>query len=168
MTRIVATHCRYQRPPSTKVVLWAPSRRKETNVKITVETNVAAPIEAVWQAYTTPEDIKQWNAASDDWHTTAALVDLREGGMFSSRMEAKDGSMGFDFAGTYTKIIEHRLIEYSFGGRTAQVVFTSEPTGVGVRVTFDSETTHPAEQQRTGWQAILNNFARHVESKRKV
>ena len=107
-----------------------PSKTKETNVKITVETNVAAPLQTVWEAYTTPEDIKQWNAASDDWHTTAASVDLREGGTFSSRMEAKDGSMGFDFAGTYTKIIEHRLIEYSFGGRTAQVVFTSEPSGV--------------------------------------
>jgi uncharacterized protein YndB with AHSA1/START domain len=137
-------------------------------VKITVETNVARPIETVWEAYTTPEDIKQWNAASDDWHTTAASVDLREGGTFSSRMEAKDGSMGFDFAGTYTKIIEHRLIEYSFGGRTAQVVFTPALRGVGVRVTFDSETTHSTEQQRDGWQAILNNFARHVESKRKV
>jgi uncharacterized protein YndB with AHSA1/START domain len=137
-------------------------------VKITVETNVAAPIETVWEAYTTPEDIKQWNAASDDWHTTDASVDLRVGGTFSSRMEAKDGSMGFDFAGTYTTIIEHRLIEYSFGGRTAEVVFTPEPTGVNVRVTFDSETTHSAEQQRDGWQAILNNFARHVESKRKV
>ena len=145
-----------------------PPRRKETDVKITVETNVAAPIETVWEAYTSPEDIKQWNAASDDWHTTAATVDLREGGTFSSRMEAKDGSMGFDFAGTYTKIIERRLIEYSFGGRTAQVVFTPEPTGVGVRVTFDSESTHPTDQQRDGWQAILNNFARHAESKRKV
>ena len=137
-------------------------------MKITVEANVAAPIETVWEAYTTPEDIKRWNAASDDWHTTAASVDLREGGTFSSRMEAKDGSMGFDFSGTYTKIIEHRLIEYSFGDRTAQVVFSPEPTGVGVRVTFDSETTHSTEQQRDGWQAILNNFARHVESKRKV
>ena len=137
-------------------------------MKITVETNVTAPIETVWEAYTTPEDIKQWNAASDDWHTTAASVDLREGGTFSSRMEAKDGSMGFDFAGTYTKIIKHRLIEYSFGGRTAQVVFTPEPAGVGVRVTFDGETTHSTEQQRDGWQAILNNFARHAESKRKV
>ena len=137
-------------------------------MKITVETHVAAPIEKVWEAYTTPEDIKQWNAASDDWHTTAASVDLREGGTFSSRMEAKDGSMGFDFAGTYTRIMEHRLIEYSFGDRTAQVTFTAEPTGVGVRVTFDSETAHPTEQQREGWQAILNNFARHVESKRKT
>jgi len=75
-------------------------------MKISVETTVAAPIEQVWRAYTTPEDIKQWNAASDDWHTTAATVDLRVGGAFSSRMEAKDGSMGFDFAGTYTKIVE--------------------------------------------------------------
>lgn len=80
-------------------------------MKITVQTNVAVPIDSVWQAYTTPADIKQWNAASEDWHTTAATVDLREGGKFSSRMEAKDGSMGFDFAGTYTKIIPHERIE---------------------------------------------------------
>jgi uncharacterized protein YndB with AHSA1/START domain len=137
-------------------------------MKITVETSVAAPIETVWDAYTTSEDIKHWNAASDDWHTTSASVDLREGGTFSSRMEAKDGSMGFDFAGTYTKIIEHKLIEYSFGDRTAQVVFTPNPTRVGVRVTFDSETTHSIEQQRGGWQAILDNFARYVENKRTV
>jgi uncharacterized protein YndB with AHSA1/START domain len=109
-------------------------------MKINVETTVAAPIEQVWRAYTTPAEIKQWNAASDDWHTTAASVDLREGGAFSSRMEAKDGSMGFDFAGTYTKIVEHKLIEYSFGDRM--------------------------EQQQGGWQAILNNFARHVEANR--
>jgi uncharacterized protein YndB with AHSA1/START domain len=166
MTRAIVTwHYRYKRPPSTKVApMGLPSRRKETNVKITVETNVAAPMETVWEAYTTPEDIKQWNTASNDWHTTAASVDLREGGAFSSRTEAKDGSMGFDFAGTYTKIIKHRLIEYSFGGRTAQVVFTPEPKGVGVRVTFDSETTHSTEQQRDGWQAILNKFARYVRA----
>ena len=133
-------------------------------MKITVETNVAAPIEAVWQAYTTPADIKQWNAASDDWHTTAASVDLREGGAFSSRMEAKDGSMGFDFAGTYTKIVPHERIEYAFGGRTAQVEFFTRPNSVDVRVTFDSEPTDPIEQQRDGWQAILNNFGRHVEA----
>ena len=137
-------------------------------MKITVETNVTAPIEQVWQAYTTPEDIKQWNAASDDWHTTAATVDLREGGAFSSRMEAKDGSMGFDFAGTYTKIVERKLIEYSFGDRTAQVEFAPGPKGVAVRVTFDSEPTHSIEQQRNGWQAILNNFARHVEARARV
>jgi uncharacterized protein YndB with AHSA1/START domain len=136
-------------------------------VKITVETNIAAAIEEVWRAYTTPADIKQWNAASDDWHTTAASVDLREGGKFSSRMEAKDGSMGFDFAGTYTKIIEPKLIEYAFGDRHAQVEFTPEQTGVKVRVTFDSESTHSIEQQRQGWQSILNNFARHVQANRK-
>ena len=108
-------------------------------MKITVETSVAAPIAQVWRAYTTPEDIKQWNAASADWHTTAATVDLRAGGAFSSRMEAKDGSMGFDFAGTYTKIVEHKLIEYTFGDRTAQVTFTPGPQGVKVAVTFESE-----------------------------
>jgi uncharacterized protein YndB with AHSA1/START domain len=135
-------------------------------MKITVETIVAAPIEEVWRAYTTPEDIKQWNAASDDWHTTAASADLRVGGAFSSRMEAKDGSMGFDFAGTYTKVVPHKLIEYSFGDRTAKVEFDESPKGVNVRVTFDSETTHSVEQQRDGWQAILNNFARHLEAKR--
>jgi uncharacterized protein YndB with AHSA1/START domain len=95
----------------------------------------------------------------------AATVDLREGGAFSSRMEAKDGSAGFDFAGTYTKIVPHELIEYAFGDRKARVTFTPETDGVRVRVTFDSEQTHSAEQQRTGWQAILDNFARHVEAK---
>jgi uncharacterized protein YndB with AHSA1/START domain len=136
-------------------------------MKIAVETTVAAPIEEVWRAYTTPEDIKQWNAASDDWHTTAATVDLRVGGAFSSRMEAKDGSMGFDFAGTYTKLVAYELIEYTFGDRTARVTFTPGPNGVKVQVTFDSEQTHAIEQQRGGWQAILNNFARHVEANRR-
>src|SRR5690554_4379396 len=111
-------------------------------MKITVETTVAAPIEEVWRAYTTPDDIKQWNAASDDWHTTAAAVDLRVGGEFSSRMEAKDGSMGFDFSGTYTDIVKHELIEFSFGDRAAQVEFADNPEGVSVRVTFDSEQTN--------------------------
>lgn len=133
-------------------------------MKITVETTVASPLDKVWRAYTNPEDIKQWNAASDDWHTTAATVDLRVGGAFSSRMEAKDGSVGFDFAGTYTNIVKHQLIEYSFGDRTARVDFGDTPNGVKVRVTFDSEPTHSIEQQREGWQAILNNFARHVEA----
>lgn len=132
-------------------------------MKTTVETNIAAPIADVWRIYTTPEDITQWNAASDDWHTTKASVDLREGGAFSSRMEAKDGSMGFDFAGTYTKVVPQKRIEYSFGERTAQVEFTPGDEGVNVRVTFDAEATHPVEQQRSGWQAILNNFARYTE-----
>ncbi|MFM9940094.1 MAG: SRPBCC family protein [Hyphomicrobiaceae bacterium] len=132
-------------------------------MKISVATTIAAPIEAVWRAWTTPEDIKQWNAASDDWHTTAASVDLRVGGAFSSRMEAKDGSAGFDFAGTYTRIVPHQLIECAFGDRVLLVEFAAGCNGVTVRETFDAEDQHPVDLQRQGWRAILNNFARHVE-----
>jgi len=133
--------------------------------KISVETTVAAPIEQVWRAWNTPEDIVQWNAASDDWHTTRSEVDLRAGGTFSSRMEARDGSMGFDFTGTYTKVVEHQLIESAFGDRTLVVEFIPGPGGVTVRETFEAEATHSEEQQRAGWQAILNNFKKHVESR---
>ena len=112
--------------------------------KITVETKIAAPIARVWHAWNTPADIKLWNAASDDWHTTKSEVDLRVGGAFSSRMEAKDGSMGFDFAGTYTKVVEHKLIESSFGGRVLVVEFIPGLDGVTVRETFDGETTYPS------------------------
>ncbi len=131
-------------------------------MKIVVSTVVAAPLAQVWQAYTTPEDIKAWNTASPDWHTTAASVDLRPGGKFSSRMEAKDGSFGFDFAGEYTRVVPHSLIAYRFGDRVGLVEFTEGAEGVVVTVTFDAEQTHSEEQQRTGWQAILDNFARHV------
>ncbi len=134
-------------------------------MKITVETTIAAPIERIWRAWTTPADITQWNAASPDWHTTRASVDLRVGGGFTSRMEAKDGSMGFDFAGTYTQVVPHELLECSFGERSMQVVFIPGPAGVTVRETFDAEPTHPEAAQRAGWQAILDNFARHVLSK---
>jgi len=133
-------------------------------MKITVETTVAAPIQSVWRAYTTPADIMQWNAASDDWHTPSATVDLREGGKFCSRMEAKDGSMGFDFEGTYTRIVPNELIEYGFGDRAARVEFQQQPQGVNVRVSFDAEASFSEEQQRQGWQAILDKFKRHVES----
>jgi uncharacterized protein YndB with AHSA1/START domain len=134
-------------------------------MKITVEAMVAAPVAVVWRAWTTPEDIKQWNTASADWHTTTAAVDLRVGGAFTSRMEAKDGSMGFDFAGTYTKIVEHALLEATFGDRSLLVEFIPSATGVLVRETFDAETENSIELQRQGWQAILNNFAKHVEGK---
>ncbi|MFT3957082.1 MAG: SRPBCC family protein [Piscinibacter sp.] len=134
-------------------------------MKIIVSTVVAAPMPEVWRCYTTPEDIKLWNAASPDWHTTAASVDLRPGGRFSSRMEAKDGSFGFDFEGEYTKVVPHELIEYAFGDRMAVVEFREGAQGVTVTVSFDGETTHSEEQQRTGWQAILDNFARHVKGK---
>jgi uncharacterized protein YndB with AHSA1/START domain len=135
-------------------------------MKITVETKVDAPIDQVWAAWTTPEDIIQWNSPSNDWHTTAATVDLREGGAFSSRMEAKDGSAGFDFAGTYTRIIERERIDCSFDNRVLRVEFLAGPDEVTVRETFDAEATHSEEQQRQGWQAILNSFARHVQAKR--
>ncbi len=130
---------------------------------ITVETTVAAPVDRVWRAYTTPEAITRWNAASDDWHTTAATVDLRPGGAFSSRMEAKDGSAGFDFAGTYTEVVEHERIAYTFGDRSAEIAFRAAPAGTVVRVTFDAEQTHSVEQQRQGWQAILDHFRHYVE-----
>jgi len=135
--------------------------------KITVEAKILAPIAQVWSAWNTPDDIKQWNAASEDWHTTKAEIDLRVGGGFSARMEAKDGSMGFDFAGTYTKIVEHQLIESTFGGRMMVVEFISGEDGVTIRETFDGESTHSVEQQRAGWQSILDNFKRHVESRRR-
>ena len=136
-------------------------------MKMTVETLVNAPVAKVWSAYTTPEDIKQWNTASDDWHTTKSTVDLRVGGQFSSRMEAKDGSFGFDFAGTYTKIVPNKLIEYAFGDRVGVVEFVPAENGVTVCVTFDAETTHPEEQQRQRWQqAILNNFTKQVVAKK--
>lgn len=133
-------------------------------MKIVVETVVNASLERVWQAYTTPADIMKWNAASDDWHTTSATVDLREGGKFCSRMEAKDGSFGFDFEGTYTSVEPLRRIEYAFGDRHAEVDFQPEDAGVRVRVAFDPETENPEEMQRLGWQSILNNFGRHVET----
>lgn len=135
-------------------------------MNITIETIVQAPIDKVWRAYTSPEDIIQWNAASDDWHTTSSSVELRVGGTFSSRMEAKDGSFGFDFAGTYTKIIPNELIEYEFFNRSASVEFMQIKEGVKVRITFIAETEYSVEDQEEGWQAILDKFARHVEGKK--
>lgn len=135
-------------------------------MKITIETAVAAPTDEVWRAWTTPDDIKQWNAASDDWHTTAASVDLRVGGGFSSRMEAKDGSFGFDFAGTYSQVVPHQLIECSLGDRVLVVEFLRNANGVTVRETFDADEGHSVEQQRQGWQAILDRFAKYVERRR--
>lgn len=134
-------------------------------MKITVSTVVKAPLADVWSRYTTPADIVQWNAASDDWHTTHATVDLREGGQFSSRMEAKDGSMGFDFAGTYTHVIPRQLLTYTFGDRSATVTFLPSEEGITVTVEFDAESIYPPEQQTAGWQAILNRFRDYTEGK---
>lgn len=139
-------------------------------MKITIETTVAAPIEKVWMAWTSPSDITQWNAASDDWCCPAAINDLREGGVFSYRMEASDGSVGFDFEGTYTHVDPPRRLEFSLGdlsddARIVIVEFLEIEEGVVVRETFDAEDIHTAEQQRQGWQSILQRFKRHVEGK---
>ena len=134
-------------------------------MKISVSALVSAPLDVVWSAYITPEDIVQWNAASDDWRTTSSTVDLRPGGKFSSRMEAKDGSFGFDFEGTYTNVVEHALIEYDFGDRQARVSFEKDQDGVRVTVEFDPETENSIDDQRAGWQAIIQNFANYVQSK---
>lgn len=134
-------------------------------MKITIETIVKAKLNRVWDAWNTPADIKQWNSAQDDWHTTKSTVDLREGGKFMSRMEAKDGSVGFDFEGTYTKVVPHKTIEYRMSdGREATVEFAERSDGVHVKETFDAETENPPDMQRQGWQAILDRFARHVEA----
>ncbi|MBB4634078.1 SRPBCC family protein [Longimicrobium terrae] len=135
-------------------------------MKITVETLVRAEPAKVWDAWNTPEDIMQWNAASEDWHTTQSAVDLREGGAFSSRMEAKDGSMGFDFAGTYTRVVPGKILEYALSDeRGVSIEFVEQADGVLVRETFDGDNEYPEDFQRQGWQAILDNFRRHVEAK---
>lgn len=133
--------------------------------KITIESSIDAPVEKVWAAYTEPEAIKVWNAASDDWHTTEAENDLRVGGRFRSRMEAKDGSEGFDFAGTYDAVVEHARIAYTMeDGRTVNVTFAPEGEGTRVTVAFDPESQNPHDMQRAGWQAILDRFKAFVEA----
>ena len=135
-------------------------------MKITVETLVRANLNKVWDAWNSPEDIKQWNTAQEDWHTTHSTVDLREGGTFLSRMEAKDGSAGFDFEGTFTRVVPMKEIAYRMSDdREVQVEFVEQPGGVLVRETFDAETENSPELQRQGWQSILDNFGRYVEAK---
>jgi uncharacterized protein YndB with AHSA1/START domain len=143
--------------------------RKEPPMKITVETAVKAPLNAVWDAWNKPDDIRQWNAAQDDWHTTESSVDLREGGRFSARMEAKDGSAGFDFEGVYTRVVPKRTIAYRMSdGREVTVDFVERHGEVLISETFDAETENTPELQRQGWQAILDSFGRHVEAKRST
>jgi uncharacterized protein YndB with AHSA1/START domain len=133
-------------------------------MKITIGSAINAPIRKVWDAWSNPDDIKQWNNASDDWHTTHSEVELREGGKFVSRMEAKDGSAGFDFEGTYTRVVPQQAIEYRMDdGRAVQTEFSERGGVTHVRTTFDAETQNTPELQRQGWQAILDNFKRHVE-----
>ena len=132
---------------------------------ITVEATVNAPVEKVWKSWTEPEHIIQWNQASEDWHTTRAENDLKPGGKFSSRMEAKDGSFGFDFGGIYDDVQENRYIEYTLGdGRKVNVRFEGEGATTRISESFEAENTHSLEMQKEGWQAIMNSFKKHVES----
>ena len=131
-------------------------------MKISVSVEINAPIAKAWGAYVSPEAINQWNFASDDWQCRDARVDLRVGGSFSSHMEAKDGSFGFDFEGTYTNIVDHQLLEYSFGDRSAKVLFEQFGESSKVTVEFDTEDENSVDMQREGWQAILNNYAKYV------
>lgn len=137
---------------------------QKMSTKITVEARVNAPIETVWMAWTQPEHIVQWNAASEDWHCPSAVNDLRVGGKFNMRMEAKDQSMAFDFEGTYTGITPQERIAYKLDDdREVVVDFRAEGDSTFISETFDAESVHPAEMQRAGWQSILDNFRRHAE-----
>jgi len=136
-----------------------------TPTKVTVEATVNAPVEKVWKSWIEPDHIVKWNHASDDWHSPWAKADFREGGSFSARMEAKDGSMGFDFGGVYDVIRPNEYIEYTIGdGRKVQVTFTKQGNATKVVETFEAESTHPVEFQKGGWQAILDNFKKYTES----
>jgi len=136
-----------------------------TATRITVEATVNAPVEKVWESWTKPDHIVKWNYASDDWHSPWAKSDFREGGNFSARMEAKDGSMGFDFGGVFNVIRPNEYIETTLGdGRKVETSFSKEGNQTKVIETFEAENTHPVELQRGGWQAILDNFKKYTES----
>jgi uncharacterized protein YndB with AHSA1/START domain len=132
---------------------------------ITVETTVNAPVEKVWKVWAEPHHIIKWNSGHPDWHTPSAMNDLRKGGTFNSRMEAKDGSMGFDFGGVYDEVRTNEYIEYTMGdGRKAKNWFKPNGDQTTITVSFDAETQNPVEMQKGGWQAILDNFKRYCES----
>jgi uncharacterized protein YndB with AHSA1/START domain len=132
---------------------------------ITVQNNINASIETVWECWTNPVHITKWNNASDDWHTPYAENDLRIGGRFKSTMASKDGTMSFDFEGEYTLVEQNETIEYVMAdGRKVEISFAATPSGVDVIESFDPETENSEEMQRGGWQAILNNFKKYVES----
>lgn len=131
---------------------------------VTVQTTVGLPVEKVWELWGLPEHITKWNSASDDWHTPRAENDLRTGGKFTARMEAKDGSFGFDFGGVYDEVIDHQLIRYTMGdGRKVEVRFAEKNGATSVVERFDPEQTNPVDMQRTGWQSILDNFKKYAE-----
>ena len=132
---------------------------------ITIEATVHAPIEKVWKVWSEPEHITKWATGSPDWHTPHAENDLRVGGKFLSRMEAKDGSAGFDFVGTYDEVRQYQTIAYTMeDGRKVKITFTTTGKSVKIVETFEAETENTLELQRVGWQTILNNFKKHVET----
>lgn len=135
--------------------------------KITVEGTANVSVAEVWKAWNTPEDIMQWNTADPaTWHSPSSENDLRVGGTFKHRMEAKDGSFGFDFGGVYDKVELHKEISYTLGdGRQATTIFTEQDGNTHIATTFDPESQNDPEFQKQGWQAILNNFIKYVESK---
>lgn len=133
--------------------------------RITVEATANAPVANVWKAWNTPSDIMQWNTPDPSWHCPASENDLRTGGKFKNRMEAKDGSFGFDFEGIYDHVELHKEIAYTMpDGRKVSTLFTEQDGKTNVQTTFDPETENDPEFQKQGWQAILDNFVRHVES----
>jgi uncharacterized protein YndB with AHSA1/START domain len=132
--------------------------------QIIVATMVPVNPERAWALYTNPDDVTQWNFATDEWHCPSASIDLRVGGTHKARMEAKDGSFGFDFEGTYSEVdAPHSLTLVMGDGRKSRTTFISSPGGTLVETKFDAEATNPAEMQREGWQAILDNYRKHAE-----
>lgn len=132
--------------------------------KITVTAIIDAEVKKVWDLYTKPEHITQWNFADPSWHCPRATNDMRVGGKYFARMEAKDGSFGFDFEAVYIALINGKQFTYEFGGRTATVVLKDLGTQTEITVTFDPETENSIEMQKNGWDAILQNFKRYVET----
>ena len=134
--------------------------------KVTVQANVNAPVGKVWETWTTPEHIIKWNNASPDWHTPVAENDVRIGGKFLSRMEARDSSFGFDFEGVYDAVVINELISYNLAdGRNVKIIFIDKGYQTEIIETFDAENENPIEMQRGGWQAILDNFKHHTENR---
>jgi uncharacterized protein YndB with AHSA1/START domain len=132
---------------------------------VTVQTLVKLPVARVWDIWTDPLHIIHWNQASDDWHTVRAINDVKKYGPFLFRMEAKDGSFGFDFSGEYRRVVKHKLIEYILAdSRKVTIIFSEEKDGTLITESFEGEETHPVEHQKEGWQSILNNFKKYSES----
>ena len=133
--------------------------------KVTVEATISADTKKVWDYYTKPEHITKWNFANDDWQCPTAENDLRVGGKYMARMEAKDGSFGFDFEATYDEVVDQKSVTYTMtDGRQSTTTFEDLGDNTKVTTTFDAEGQNDVEMQRAGWQAILDNFKKYTES----